>query len=62
MAAVVICECCGKVRPIKSMVHVRVHKITSPEHYSTRTEDYFDMCMDCYKNVEALLKHKETDR
>lgn len=62
MAAAVICECCGEVKPVKDMLHIRVHGMTSPEHYSTATRDYFDVCKDCYKNVEVLLKHKEKNK
>lgn len=59
MAAAVICECCGDVKSVKVMVHVRVYEMTSPEQYRTKAEDYFDICKDCYTHVEDLLKYKE---
>ena len=62
MAAAVICECCGEAKPLKSMVHVRTHKLASATTFYNDSEDYFDVCNDCYKSITALLKHKETKK
>lgn len=62
MAAAVICERCGKIIPANNALHLRVHPLTSAENYSTKTLDYFDVCKDCYKDVEAILTHKEKNK
>ena len=63
MAAVVQCECCGRVAPAKAALHIRVHRTIEPGTYVNSAEDYFDVCKECYKEkILKVLTNKERNK
>lgn len=60
MAAVVRCECCGKVVPHTKAAHLRIYPMSSATTYSSgKCLDCADVCNDCHNVIKALLKQRE---
>jgi hypothetical protein len=56
MAAVVKCECCGKVVSYKEAMHIRTYPLSSATTYRTaECKDAIDVCKECYKKSKACL-------
>ena len=59
MAAVVKCECCGKVLCYKDALHIRVHKLGSATTFMNNPESYADVCKGCGEQIMKLMKQAE---
>lgn len=55
MAAVVECDACHMHFKPEKIKHIRVHKLSSAEQYLNHTEEYFDLCPECYEKIKSLL-------
>ena len=62
MAAVIKCECCGKVVDYRDAKHVRVHRMNDATHFASNALLYCDVCNDCHMKFIDMLKHMEADK
>ena len=55
MAAVVECDACHMHFKHTKIKHIRVYRLSSADEYTNHTEEYFDLCPECYEKIKSLL-------
>ncbi len=56
MAAMIQCDCCGKIVKHTDAMHLRVHKLADTTNFMNKTEEWFDVCNKCYSKIKNVIK------